>query len=89
MSGQTNEAGDPIEPFNLRNERDMGYFDTNGNFVWKVLLLYACMTSHALCVDVMLAWLFCYVQNVDLGVDDCLVVVAHTLFVFCFLVYRD
>lgn len=33
---QTNEAGDPIEPFNLRNERDMGYFDTNGNFVWKV-----------------------------------------------------
>ncbi|CAN0564143.1 unnamed protein product, partial [Ectocarpus sp. 12 AP-2014] len=30
-----NEAGDPIEPFNLRNERDMGYFDTNGNFVWK------------------------------------------------------
>lgn len=33
---QTNEAGDPIEPFNLRNERDIGFFDANGNFVWKV-----------------------------------------------------
>lgn len=36
---QTNEAGDPIEPFNLRNERDLGYFDTNGNFVWKASAL--------------------------------------------------
>ncbi|CAM9124486.1 unnamed protein product [Discosporangium mesarthrocarpum] len=30
-----NEAGDPVEPFNLRTERDLGYFDANGNFVWR------------------------------------------------------
>ncbi|KAJ1451400.1 hypothetical protein M885DRAFT_529738 [Pelagophyceae sp. CCMP2097] len=31
-----NEGGDMIEPFNLRNERQNdGFFDANGNFVWK------------------------------------------------------
>lgn len=33
--GQFNDAGEPIEPFNLRNERAEGYFDESGNFVWK------------------------------------------------------
>jgi hypothetical protein len=32
---QFNEAGERIEPFNLRNERKEGYFDEAGNFVWK------------------------------------------------------
>ncbi|KAG5180594.1 hypothetical protein JKP88DRAFT_349493 [Tribonema minus] len=31
-----NEAGEVLEPFNLKNERQEGYFDTNGNFVWKM-----------------------------------------------------
>eukprot|EP01040_Poterioochromonas_malhamensis_P001118 gene1118-1186_t len=30
-----NEMGVPIEPFNLRNERDSGYFDENMNYVFK------------------------------------------------------
>lgn len=31
-----NERGEVIEPFNLRSERaNDGYFDANGNFVWK------------------------------------------------------
>eukprot|EP01041_Mallomonas_annulata_P000475 gene475-886_t len=30
-----NEIGEVIEPFNLRNEREAGHFDTNMNFVWK------------------------------------------------------
>ena len=30
-----NEEGVPIEPFNLRNERDGGYFDENMNYVFK------------------------------------------------------
>jgi len=30
-----NELGEVIEPFNLRNEREKGHFDTNMNFVWK------------------------------------------------------
>merc|ERR1711991_264969 len=31
-----NEVGERIEPFNLRAERaNDGFFDANGNFVWK------------------------------------------------------
>ncbi|KAK7235872.1 hypothetical protein SO694_00064173 [Aureococcus anophagefferens] len=31
-----NEVGERIEPFNLRSERENdGFFDANGNFVWK------------------------------------------------------
>jgi len=30
-----NEIGEVIEPFNLRNEREQGHFDTNMNFVWR------------------------------------------------------
>ena len=30
-----NEAGEAIEPFNLKNERDDGYFDENENYVFK------------------------------------------------------
>ena len=32
---QFNDAGEPMEPFNLKNERTEGYFDETGNFVWK------------------------------------------------------
>lgn len=32
---QYNEAGDRMEPFNLKNERTEGFFDETGNFVWK------------------------------------------------------
>eukprot|EP01035_Chromulina_nebulosa_P019292 gene19292-25152_t len=30
-----NEAGDKMEPFNLRNDREIGFFDENMNFVFK------------------------------------------------------
>ncbi|CAM9383898.1 unnamed protein product, partial [Phaeothamnion confervicola] len=30
-----NEAGDAIEPFNLREEREVGHFDNEGTFVWR------------------------------------------------------
>ena len=30
-----NDAGEVIEPFNLRDERDSGHFDENMNFVFK------------------------------------------------------
>jgi hypothetical protein len=30
-----NDAGEVIEPFNLRNERDSGHIDENFNFVFK------------------------------------------------------
>lgn len=30
-----NEIGEVIEPFNLKNEREQGHFDTNMNFVWR------------------------------------------------------
>lgn len=30
-----NDAGDIMEPFNLKNERDIGYFDENMNFVFR------------------------------------------------------
>lgn len=30
-----NEVGEVIEPFNLRNERDGGHFDSNMNYVWS------------------------------------------------------
>lgn len=30
-----NEAGDAFEPFHLRQEREEGYFDDGGNYVWK------------------------------------------------------
>jgi hypothetical protein len=32
---QFNELGEVIEPFNLREEREVGYFDENQNFIWK------------------------------------------------------
>jgi hypothetical protein len=32
---QFNEAGEVIEPFNLRDERDSGHFDENMNFVFQ------------------------------------------------------
>ena len=32
---QFNEVGETLEPFNLKGEREEGYFDTNGNFVWR------------------------------------------------------
>jgi hypothetical protein len=28
-------VGEIIEPFNLKGERDEGFFDTTGNFVWR------------------------------------------------------
>jgi hypothetical protein len=31
---ELNELGDRVEPFNLKEERDMGRFDETGNFVW-------------------------------------------------------
>ena len=36
-----NEVGERIEPFNLRAERaNDGFFDANGNFVWKLSLIH-------------------------------------------------
>ena len=35
MEEEFNEAGDKMEPFNLKAERTEGYFDETGNFVWK------------------------------------------------------
>jgi len=35
MEEEFNEAGDKMEPFNLKNERTEGFFDETGNFVWK------------------------------------------------------
>lgn len=32
---QFNEAGEVLEPFNLRDERDSGHFDENMNFVFQ------------------------------------------------------
>jgi hypothetical protein len=32
---QYNEVGEALEPFNLKGEREEGYFDVNGNFVWR------------------------------------------------------
>lgn len=32
---QYNEAGEAMEPFNLREEREEGFFDMNGNFIWR------------------------------------------------------
>jgi len=35
MEEDFNEAGDKMEPFNLKTERTEGYFDETGHFVWK------------------------------------------------------
>lgn len=35
MEEEYNEAGDKMEPFNLKTERTEGFFDESGNFVWK------------------------------------------------------
>jgi GYF domain len=35
LTEEFNEAGDAFEPFNLRREREEGYFDEGGNYVWK------------------------------------------------------
>ena len=32
---QFNEAGEVLEPFNLKGERDVGFFDENMNFVFQ------------------------------------------------------
>lgn len=32
---QFNEAGERMEPFNLKGEREEGYFDKTGNFIWR------------------------------------------------------
>lgn len=35
MEEDFNDAGQAFEPFHLGRERDEGYFDTSGNYVWK------------------------------------------------------
>lgn len=32
---QFNDAGEVLEPFNLRDEREGGHFDENMNYVWQ------------------------------------------------------
>ena len=35
LDEEFNEAGEAFEPFNLRSERDEGFFDASGNYHWK------------------------------------------------------